>query len=76
MKLIESIQRGEKNYVCFSTKKQLNIVIDIIRGLKILQSFNILTYSSDMDDSQIMIYLGHVSFLHTRYKKHVFLTEM
>ena len=53
MKLIESIQRNEKNYVCFSTKKQLNIVIDIIRGLGLYKTKKILTYSSDMDDSQI-----------------------
>ena len=53
MKLIESIQLGEKNYVCFSTKKQLNLVNDIIRGLGLYKTKNILIYSSDMDDSQI-----------------------
>ena len=53
MKLIESIQRGDKNYVCFSTKKQLNIVNDIIRGLGLYKTKNILIYSSDMDDTKI-----------------------
>ena len=53
IKLIESIQRGEKNFVVFSTKKQLNIVNDIIRGMAFYKSKNILIYSSDMDDSQI-----------------------
>ena len=53
MKLIESIQMGEKNFAVFSTKKQLTIVNDMIRGLEIYKNKNILIYSSDSDDSQI-----------------------
>ena len=41
IKLIESIQRGEKIFVVFSTKKQLNIVNDIIRGMAFYKSKNI-----------------------------------
>lgn len=53
IKLIESVKRGKKNYVVFSSKNTMNGIIDILRGLGFFETKNILIYSSDSDDSLI-----------------------
>ena len=50
IKLVESIQRNEKNYVVFSSKNTLNNVSSILRGLGLFETKKILIYSSEMDD--------------------------
>ena len=50
IKLVESIQRNEKNYVVFSSKNTLNTVSSILRGLGLFETKKILIYSSEMDD--------------------------
>ena len=50
IKLVESIQRNEKNYVVFSSKNTLNTISSILRGLGLFETKKIVIYSSEMDD--------------------------
>ena len=46
IKLVESIQKNEKNYVVFSSKNTLNNVSSILRGLGFFEKKKIIIYSS------------------------------
>jgi len=60
LKLIDSIQRGEKNYCCFSMLRQLKECLAILQGMTddpavqaVLRPGALLVYSSETDDSQL-----------------------
>ena len=53
IKLLESIERGDKNYCCFSSKSTMDKVVDLIRGKGFFKTKKILVYSSETDDNMI-----------------------
>lgn len=57
LKLIESVKKGEKNYVVYASLKQMNEDLSFMRGVEdpIMKAVlnNMLVYSSESDDSQL-----------------------